>query len=112
MRITVKDNLKDISKQLNKDLNQKEFNKIMARAMNYTGERTVNAERIEINNNKLNSLFESMFFLIIDIVIAIGVAIIAATAPNNMFVRMLPPNNIAPNKAVCIEVANIANITA
>ena len=45
MRITVKDNLKDIRKQLDKDLNKKDFNKIMARAMNYTGERVVNAER-------------------------------------------------------------------
>ena len=54
MRITVKDNLKDISKQLNKDLNQKEFNKIMARAMNYTGERTVNAERNSLESKLLN----------------------------------------------------------
>jgi len=55
MRITVKDNLKDISKQLNKDLNQKEFNKIMARAMNYTGERTVNAERNSLESKLLNA---------------------------------------------------------
>ena len=53
MRITVKDNLKDIRKQLDKDLNKKDFNKIMARAMNYTGERVVNAERSHLND-KLN----------------------------------------------------------
>lgn len=53
MRITVKDNLKDIRKQLDKDLNKKDFNRIMARAMNYTGERVVNAERSHLND-KLN----------------------------------------------------------
>ena len=50
MRITVKDNLKSIKKQLDKDLNQRDFNKIMARAMNYTGERVVNAERSHLND--------------------------------------------------------------
>ena len=50
MRITVKDNLKSIRKQLDKDLNQRDFNKIMARAMNYTGERVVNAERSHLND--------------------------------------------------------------
>ena len=50
MRITVKDNLKDIRKQLDKDLNKKDFNKIMARAMNYTGERVVNAERSHLHD--------------------------------------------------------------
>jgi hypothetical protein len=50
MRITVKDNLKDLRKQLDKDLNKRDFNKIMARAMNYTGERVVNAERSHLND--------------------------------------------------------------
>jgi hypothetical protein len=54
MRITVQDNLKEIRKQLNKDLNKKDFNKIMARAMNHTGERVVNAERSHLNDKLSN----------------------------------------------------------
>jgi hypothetical protein len=54
MRITVQDNLKEIRKQLDKDLNKKDFNKIMARAMNHTGERVVNAERSHLNDKLSN----------------------------------------------------------
>lgn len=50
MRITLKSNLKEVRKDLNKKLNKKDFNKIMARAMNYTGEKIVNAERSHLND--------------------------------------------------------------
>ena len=48
MRITLKDNLKDVKRQLNKKLRTKDFNKIMAKAMNFTGEKIVNAERAHL----------------------------------------------------------------
>jgi hypothetical protein len=50
MRITLKSNLKQVKKDLSKKLNEKDFNRIMARAMNYTGEKIVNAERSHLND--------------------------------------------------------------
>jgi hypothetical protein len=49
MRVTLKSNLKEVRRDLNKKLNKKDFNKIMARAMNYTGEKIVNAERAQLH---------------------------------------------------------------
>lgn len=48
MRVTIKSNLKQVRKDLDKKLNKKDFNKILARAMNYTGEKVVNAERAHL----------------------------------------------------------------
>jgi len=50
MRIVLKSNLRQVRKELDRSLNKKDFNKIMARAMNYTGEKIVNAERSHLHD--------------------------------------------------------------
>lgn len=50
MQIRLVTNEKEIRKQLNKNLNKQKFNKIMSKAMNYTGERVVNAERSHLHD--------------------------------------------------------------
>jgi hypothetical protein len=48
MRIVLKSNLNKVRKELDRKLNKKDFNKILARSMNFTGERVVNAERAHL----------------------------------------------------------------
>ena len=50
MRITIKTNHKDIRRQLDKNLGKKKFNKILSEAMNFTGEKVVNAERSHLHD--------------------------------------------------------------
>jgi|14BtaG_2_1085337.scaffolds.fasta_scaffold25627_2 hypothetical protein len=50
MRVVLKSNLNQVRKELDRKLNKKDFNKILARSMNYTGERVVNAERAHLKD--------------------------------------------------------------
>jgi len=50
MQIKLVTNERQIRKQLDRHLSKKKFSRIMSEAMNYTGERVVNAERSHLND--------------------------------------------------------------